>query len=100
MDENDDANPDRADFGLSEKVRRMMSAGLEAATRSKEDLMRAAAAEMRTWLERLDASAELKKALSKMVIEVKTEIRFRPNDEGEVVPEATNDVKIKSAPKP
>ena len=31
-----------------------------------------------------------------MVIEVKTEIRFRPTEDGKVVPETTNDVKVKT----
>ena len=30
-----------------------------------------------------------------MVIEVKTEIRFRPTDDGKLVPETSNDVKVK-----
>ena len=60
--------------------------------------MRAAAGEMRTWLEHLNVNNEVVKALSKMVIEVKTEIRFRPTDDGKIVPEATNDVKVKPTP--
>ena len=72
-----------------------MSAGVGAATRSKDDIMRAAAGEMRNWLEHLNLNEELAKALSKLVIEVKTEIRFRPNDEGKMVPETVNDVKVK-----
>ena len=33
---------------------------------------------------------------AKLKIEVKMEVRFRPNDEGKLVAETTNDVKIKS----
>ena len=51
---------------------------------------------MRNWLEHLNVNKELAKVLSKMVIEVKTEIRFRPTEDGKIVPEATNDVKVKS----
>jgi len=86
---------DRPDRGLTDFVRRAVSAGVGAATRSKDDIMRAAAGEMRNWLEHLNLNEELAKALSKLVIEVKTEIRFRPNDEGKMVPETVNDVKVK-----
>ena len=36
--------------------------------------------EIRDWLDRLELDTELRKALSKMVLEVKAEIRFRPTD--------------------
>src|SRR6478609_2378207 len=79
--------------GIGDFVRRAVSAGVGAASRSKEDIMRVAAGEVRSWLERLNLHDELAKALAKTVIEVKTEIRFRPNEEGKLVPETTNDVK-------
>jgi len=81
---------------ISDFVRRAVSAGVGAASRSKDDIMRAAAGEMRNWLEHLNLNEELAKALAKMVIEVKTEIRFRPSDEGKLVTETSNDVKVKS----
>jgi hypothetical protein len=83
------------DRGLSDFVRRAVSAGVGAASRSKDDIMRVAAGEMRSWLEHLDFNNELLKTLSKMVIEVKTEIRFRPTDDGKIVPDTVNDVKVK-----
>jgi hypothetical protein len=86
---------ERAERGLSDFVRRAVSAGVGAASRSKDDIMRVAAGEMRTWLEHLNLNDELAKALSKLVIEVKTEVRFRPNEEGKIVSETTQDVKIK-----
>ena len=84
--------------GIGEFVRRAVSAGVGAASRSKDDIMRVAAGEMRNWLERLNLNEEVVKALAKMVIEVKTEIRFRPTEDGKLTPEASNDVKIKSTP--
>ena len=51
--------------------------------------MRVAAGEMRTWLEHLNLNEELAKVLTKLVIEVKTEIRFRPTEDGKLVPETT-----------
>jgi hypothetical protein len=53
---------------------------------------------VRSWLDRLDLDTEIVKAMSRMVLEVKAEIRFRPTD-GKLTPEATGDVKIKPAPK-
>jgi hypothetical protein len=81
--------------GIGDFVRRAVSAGVGAASRSKDDIMRVAAGEMRNWLERLNLNEEVVKALAKMVIEVKTEIRFRPTEDGKLVPETTNDVKMK-----
>jgi hypothetical protein len=81
--------------GIGDFVRRAVSAGVGAASRSKDDIMRAAAGEVRSWLEHLNLNDELAKALAKMVIEVKTEIRFRPNEDGKLVTETSNDVKVK-----
>lgn len=93
------AEGDERGGGLSELVRRAVSAGVGAATRSKEDIMRVAAGEMRSWLDHLNLEDEIARALSKMVIEVKTEIRFRPNDQGKLVPEAVNDIRVKPGSK-
>jgi hypothetical protein len=93
--------PERSDRGLSDRVRRAMAAGLEAASRSKEDLLRAAGSELGSWLERMDMTNELAKALTKLVVEVKAEIRFRPREDGSIVPEVvSSEVKNKPAAKP
>lgn len=86
---------ERGEGGIGDFVRRAVSAGVGAASRSKDDILRVAAGEVRSWLERLNLPDELAKALTKTVIEVKTEIRFRPTDDGKLVPETTNDVKFK-----
>ncbi|HVU51021.1 MAG TPA: hypothetical protein VHL80_10070 [Polyangia bacterium] len=83
------------EHSLSDFVRRAVSAGVGAAAKSKDDIMRAAAGEVRTWLEHLNMNEELAKVLTKVVVEVKTEIRFRPTEDGKLVPEATNDYKLK-----
>ena len=85
--------------GIGDFVRRAVSAGVGAASRSKDDILRVAAGEVRSWLERLNLPDELAKALTKTIIEVKTEIRFRPTEDGKVVPETTNDVKMKPSGK-
>ncbi len=91
--------PERQDRGLSDRVRRAMAAGLEAASRSKDDFVRAATSEIGSWLERMDVQGELAKVLSKMVVEVKAEIRFRPREDGSLAAEATTETKVKPAPK-
>ena len=70
------------DKGLSDFVRRAVAAGMEAAGRSKEDVVRIATGEIRDWLDRLELDTELRKALSNMVLEVKAEVRFRPIEGG------------------
>ena len=77
-----------------------MAAGLEVATRSKDDLVRAATSEIGTWLDRLDVQAELAKVLASMVVEVKAEIRFRPREDGTLAPEVTSDLHVKPPAKP
>jgi hypothetical protein len=86
---------ERAERGLTDFVRRAVSAGVGAASRSKDDIMRVAAGEMKNWLEHLNLNEELVKALSKLVIEVKTEVRFRQAEDGKIVTETANDVKVK-----
>jgi hypothetical protein len=97
VDPAEDRPSERIDRGIADFVRRAVSAGVGAASRSKEDIMRTAAGEVRSWLEHMNLSDELAKALSTLVIELKTEIRFRPADGGKLVPQATSDVKIKSS---
>ena len=95
-----DAHGERSDRGLSERVRRAMAAGLGVASRSKDDLVRAATSEIGSWLDRLDVQGELAKVLSKMVVEVKAEIRFRPKEDGTLAPEITSDLHVKPPSKP
>jgi len=94
----DDRSSERIDRGIADFVRRAVSAGVGAASRSKEDIMRTAAGEVRAWLEHLNLSEEIAKTLSTMVIELKTEIRFRPAEGGKIVPQTTSDVKVKGGP--
>ena len=76
-----------------------MAAGLEVASRSKDDFVRAATSEIGSWLDRIDVQGELAKVLSKMVLEVKAEIRFRPREDGSLAAEATTETKVKTPPK-
>jgi hypothetical protein len=90
----------RSDHGLSDRVRRAMAVGLGVASRSKDDLLRAATSEIGSWLDRLDVQGELAKVLATMVVEVKAEIRFRPKEDGTLGPEITSDVHVKPPAKP
>jgi hypothetical protein len=90
---------ERVDRGLSDLVKRAMSAGLEVASRSKDDFVRVATTEMRAWLDRLDLQSELARALTKMVVEVKAEVRFRPRDDGKIEPEAKSEITVKPTTK-
>lgn len=81
----DEAARDRV--GLSDFVRRALSAGFEAASGSKDMVVRVLAGEVRNWLDHLDLDSEIVRALSKMTVEVKAEFRFKPNEEGKLVPE-------------
>ncbi|HEX2660435.1 MAG TPA: hypothetical protein VHU40_19275 [Polyangia bacterium] len=94
-----DAPPgaERITPGIADFVRRAVSAGVGAASRSKEDILRVASTEVKTWLDHMNFSEEITKALANMVIEVKTEIRFRPADGGKMVPQATNEVKMRNS---
>jgi hypothetical protein len=91
----EDSPQDRHDRGLGDRVKRAMAAGLEVASRSKDDLLRAAGTEIAAWLERVDLQSELAKALTKMVVEVKAEIRFHPREDGTLAPEVTGDARAK-----
>jgi hypothetical protein len=95
---------ERSERGLSDLVKRAMAAGLDVASRSRDDLVRVATSEItsevRSWLDHLDMQSELAKVLTKMVVEVKAEIRFRPKEDGTLVPEATTDFKLRPPAKP
>ena len=43
----------------------------------------------------MDLDRELIKALQKLTLEVKAEVRFRPNDEGRLIPEAKSETKVR-----
>jgi hypothetical protein len=88
-----DGSREKSERGLTDLVKRAMSAGLEAASRSKDDLVRVATGEMRHWLDRMDVQSEIAKALTKLVVEVKAEIRFRPKEGGGLEPEISSEVK-------
>ena len=88
------------DRGISDLFRRAVAVGLEAAGRSKDDFVRIASTEVRGWLDHLELDTELRKALSKMVLEVKAEIRFRPTEDGGLVSETDSEMRVRPGGKP
>jgi len=85
--------------GVSDFVRRAVAAGIEAAGRSKDDFVRIATTEIRGWLNHLELDTELRKTLSKLVLEVKAEVRFRPAEDGTLEPETKADIKTRPVPR-
>ncbi len=67
------------------------------AASSKDELFRVFARELRSFLESMNVSGELQKLLTSLSFEIKTEIRFIPNDEavGGVKPEFKKKVGVK-----
>jgi hypothetical protein len=66
---------------------------------TKDDLFRVVAKELRTFLENLNLPQEIAKLLTMLSFEIKTEIRFIPNDESllGVKPQVKPQVKVKKA---
>jgi hypothetical protein len=91
----DDTGARERDRGLSDLFRRAVTMGLEAAGKSKDDFVRIASTEIRGWLNHLELDTELRKALSKMVLEVKAEIRFRPTEDGTLTSETESEMRIR-----
>jgi hypothetical protein len=65
--------------------------------KSKSDAVRLISAEFRQFLEKIDIPRELQRLLTSLSIEVKTEIRFVPNDKAVVKPEVKTRAKVKTA---
>jgi hypothetical protein len=70
---------------------------INSAQSTKDELFRIVAREMREFLENLNITNELAKILTTLSFEIKTEIRFIPNDEklGGVKPDIKKNVTVK-----
>ena len=71
------------------------------ASSSKDEVFRIISQEVRRFLETINLSGELQKLLTSLSFEIKTEIRFIPNDEaiGNVKPDIKNRVAVKRSGK-
>ncbi len=61
---------------------------------TKNGLFRVVAKEIREFLEQTNLSDELRKALTSLSFEIKTEIRFIPNESGAPKPDVKAEVKV------
>ncbi len=81
-----------SDFSLPKDVANFI---VTQAQGTKDELFRIVATELRGWLERVDVQRELTRLLTMVSVEVKTEIRFIPNDQALVKPDIKRKVSIK-----
>lgn len=65
------------------------------ASASKDEMLRIVGSEVRRFLETVNLSGELQKLLTSLSFEIKTEIRFIPNDQAVVKPEIKNRTTVK-----
>src|SRR5260221_916146 len=88
-----------SDFHLPKDVANFL---IQQAGSSKDEVLRILATEMRTFLETVNLNAELQKLLTSLSFEMKTEIRFIPNDEsvGGVKPDIKNKIGVKRGKDP
>jgi hypothetical protein len=80
------------EFSLPKEVANFM---VKQAQVTKDELLRIVAAELRTFLEGLNLNEELQRLLTSLSFEIKTEIRFIPNDQKLVKPQVKNKVAVK-----
>ncbi|MEE9385103.1 MAG: hypothetical protein V3V08_16985 [Nannocystaceae bacterium] len=76
--------------------RRGQEAVSEIAQGTKEEVVRRASAELKGFLDKLDASDLLGQVLEGMVMEVKTEIRFKRSPSGKLEPQLSPDTKVRT----
>jgi hypothetical protein len=62
---------------------------------TKDEVYRLVAQEVRSWLDRVDIQRELTRFLTMVSVEVKTEVRFIPNDQALVKPDIKRKVSVK-----
>jgi len=68
---------------------------VQQASNSKDEVLRVVGNEVRRFLENANLAAEMQKLLTQLSLEVKTEVRFIPNDAGGVKPDMKQKVAIK-----
>jgi hypothetical protein len=83
-----------SDFHLPKDVANFL---IQQAANSKDELFRIVAKELRAFLETINLNQELQKLLTSLSFEIKTEVRFVPNDEavGGVKPDVKRQVAVK-----
>lgn len=97
----DAINEDRIRSVLSESIpKEVGSTLLGHAGVAKGELYKIVAGEVRRFLGTINVAGELQKILTSLSFEVRTEVRFIPNDQAVVKPRVKNRVKVKWANRP
>lgn len=84
------------EFSLPKDVARYL---IQQAQSTKDDLFRVVAAELRGFLESLNLNEELQRLLTSLSFEIRTEIRFVPNDQKVLRPSIKNKVSVRRKPR-
>ena len=80
------------EFSLPKDVARYL---IQQAGSARDELFRIVATELRNFLESLNLNEELQRLLTSLSFEIKTEIRFIPNDQKLLKPKVKNKVTVK-----
>jgi hypothetical protein len=80
------------EFSLPKDVARYL---IQQAGSARDELFRIVATELRSFLESLNLNEELARLLTSLSFEIKTEIRFIPNDQKLLKPKVKNKVTVK-----
>jgi len=80
------------EFSLPKDVARYL---IQQAGSARDELFRIVATELRSFLESLNLNEELARLLTSLSFEIKTEIRFIPNDQKLLKPKIKNKVTVK-----
>jgi hypothetical protein len=84
------------EFSLPKDVARYLIQGAQS---TKDELFRIVAGELRAFLESLNLNEELLRLLTSLSFEIKTEIRFVPNDQKLLKPKIKNRVSVHRRPR-
>jgi hypothetical protein len=84
------------EFSLPKDVARYL---IQQAGSARDELFRIVATELRNFLESLNLNEELQRLLTSLSFEIKTEIRFIPNDQKLLKPKVKNKVTVKRRPR-
>jgi len=68
---------------------------VQQASNSKDEVLRVVGNEVRRFLENANLAAEMQKMLTQLSLEVKTEVRFIPNDAGGIKPDMKQKMSLK-----
>ena len=84
------------EFSLPKDVARYL---IQSAQSTKDELFRIVAGELRSFLESLNLNEELQRLLTSLSFEIKTEIRFIPNEQKLLKPKVKNRVSVRRKPR-